>query len=261
MNGYDLSRNFWNWAFDNPEKISTNHAAIFFFAVEHCNRLGGKEKFGFPSQMTMDAIGIKKHQTYIRYFNELVDYGFFKLIQKSKNQYSANIISLIYAVPKKGKALDKAIIKHRAKQTETTGQSKDSIVKPINKQTIKPIYSDEIKDFTHSILKHFPVKPKKIEDWYKISDELIRLDKYNYDSIRLIVETFTADGNFWKANFQSYSKLRKLNKDKIKYIDYFKNYLIAEKNGENKGSDRKNQGATNEEIQTIFNKHFNPKGE
>jgi hypothetical protein len=146
MNGYDLSRNFWNWAFDNPEKISPNHAAIYFFAVEHCNRLGGKEKFGFPSQMTMDAIGIKKHSTYIRYFNDLVEFGFFKLLEKSKNQYSANIISLTNAMPKKGKALDKAFMNHAAKQTESNGQSKRSIDKQLNNRTTKQLNTnfDEI---------------------------------------------------------------------------------------------------------------------
>ena len=134
LNTYELSRNFWNWAFDNPEKIKPNHSAIYFFAIEHCNRLGGKIKFGFPSLMTMEAIGIKKHQTYSRYFNELIEYEFFELIERSKNQYSANIISIIHAKPKKGKALDKAFIKHRAKQTESIGQSKDYIGKQVNKE-------------------------------------------------------------------------------------------------------------------------------
>lgn len=135
MNVYELSRAWFDFCFENPEKISTNHSAIFFFAIEHCNRLGWKDKFGFPTQMTMDAIGIKKHQTYIKYFNELVEWGFFNLIQKSTNQYSANIISIRSGMPKKGKALDKAIITHRAKQTEpigqSTGQSNSSIDKPI----------------------------------------------------------------------------------------------------------------------------------
>jgi hypothetical protein len=134
-NGYQLSRGWFDFCFENPEKISPSHTAIYFFAIEHCNRLGWKNKFGFPTQMTMDALGIKKHQTYIKYFNDLVDWGFFKLIQKSKNQYSANIISLQVALPKNGKALDKAFITHAAKQTEpngqSTGQSKDSIDKPI----------------------------------------------------------------------------------------------------------------------------------
>lgn len=143
INSYDLSRNWFNFCFENPEKITTSHTAIYFFAIEHCNRLGWKEKFGFPTQMAMDAIGIKKHQTYIKYFYDLVDWGFFKLVQRAKNQYSSNIITLVSAVPKKGKALDKAIIKHRAKQTESTGQSigqsKDSILKQetIEQQTNK----------------------------------------------------------------------------------------------------------------------------
>jgi hypothetical protein len=141
MDSFTLSRNWFNFSFENPELINPTHTAILFFAIEHCNRLGGKEKFGFPTQMTMDAIGIKKHHTYIKYFNDLVDWGFIKLIQKSTNQYSANIISLIYAMPEKGKALDKALAKHGAKQShsmgQSNGQSKVSIDKQLNNETIK----------------------------------------------------------------------------------------------------------------------------
>jgi len=127
INGYDLSRRWFDFCFENPEKISPNHSAIYFFAIEHCNRLGWKEKFGFPTQMTMDAIGIKKHQTYIRYLTDLVEWGFIKMVQRSTNQYSANIISLHNAMPKNGKALDKAFIKHAAKQGAGNGQSNSSI--------------------------------------------------------------------------------------------------------------------------------------
>lgn len=132
--GYDLSRHWFDFCFENPDKISPNHSAIFFFAIEHCNRLGWKEKFGFPTQMTMDAIGIKKHQTYIKYFNDLCEWGFFNLVQKSVNQYSANIISLSFGITKNGKALDKAFITHAAKQTQSNGQSNGQSNSSINKQ-------------------------------------------------------------------------------------------------------------------------------
>jgi len=140
MNGYELSRNWFDWSFENPELISPTHTAIYFFAIEHCNRLGWKDKFGFPTQMAMDAIGVRKHQTFTKHFTDLVEWGFIGLVQKSKNQYSANIISLISAKPKNGKALDKALVRHGAKQGQSTGQSKDSIYKqetnePINKET------------------------------------------------------------------------------------------------------------------------------
>lgn len=139
MNSYELSRTWFDFCFENPEKISPNHSAIYFFAIEHCNRLGWKEKFGFPTQMTMDALGIKKHQTYIKYFNELVDWGFFKMIQKSSNQYSSNIISLSIAKPKNGKALDKAFINHTAKQTQTNRQTNRQTNKQSTRQSISSI--------------------------------------------------------------------------------------------------------------------------
>jgi hypothetical protein len=148
MNGYDLSKVWFDFAFDHPEKISPNHAAIYFFAIEHCNRLGWKSKFGFPTQMAMDAIGIKKHSTYIRYFNDLVEWGFFKLIQKSRNQYSANIISLTNAKPKNGKALGKAIAKHGVKHTaKHTAKQKEynKTEEPNNIKTIEPTTTEDQK--------------------------------------------------------------------------------------------------------------------
>lgn len=173
INSYELSRKWFDWCFENPEKISPNHSAIYFFAIEHCNRLGWRNKFGFPTQMVMDAIGIKKHQTYIRYFNDLVEWGFFELVQKSMNQYSSNIISLSSAKPKSGKALDKAIINHEAKQIETIGQSNSSIDKPITNKQItnkKQLFKDSIYFDTHKFKEALP-------DW---SNEKLR---YYYDSL------------------------------------------------------------------------------
>ena len=52
-------------------------------------------------------------------------------------------------MPKNGKALDKAIINHRAKQTETIGQSNSSIDKQVNNITNKPLSDFDLafKDF------------------------------------------------------------------------------------------------------------------
>jgi hypothetical protein len=127
MDIFKLYRDFWDFAFENPEKIKPNHIAIFSFAIEHCNRLGWKEKYGLPSAMVMEATGIKSYNTYISAFNELVDFGFIKLVEKSKNQYSSNIIALSIFNKASNKALDKAFIKHTTKQSESTIQSIDSI--------------------------------------------------------------------------------------------------------------------------------------
>jgi len=131
MNSYELSRGFIDWSFENPEKVKPIHYAIFFFSVEHCNRLGWKEKFGLPSQMVMEAIGVKNWRTYSAGLNDLVEFGFIRLVEKSSNQYSSNIIAIVNFTKADTKALDKASLRHTtkqdAKQQPKQGQSKDSI--------------------------------------------------------------------------------------------------------------------------------------
>jgi hypothetical protein len=134
MTSYDLSRSFFNFTFSNPEKVNPNHVAIFFFAIEHCNRLGWKQNFGLPTGMAKEAIGIRNYKTYIKAFNDLVEWGFIVLIEKSKNQHSANIVALSVSTKALDKALDKAMIKHAAKQVQSTYQSKDTIDKPYNQE-------------------------------------------------------------------------------------------------------------------------------
>ena len=168
MNSYELSRKWFDWCFENPEKINPNHSALYFFCIEHCNRLGWKEKFGLPTTMAKEAIGIRSYNTYINTLNDLVDFGFIKLIEKSKNQFSSNIIALSNFNKALDKALDKALIKHTTKQRESTSESISSIDKQYNKkqgtknndieerklkfaETIKPFLStynrDTLKEF------------------------------------------------------------------------------------------------------------------
>ncbi len=157
MNGYELSRNFVDFGFENPEKIKPNHYAVYFFSIEHCNRLGWKDKFGLPTTMVMEAVGIKSYNTYTKTLAELVEWGFIKMVQKSKNQHSSNIVALSNFDKALVKALDKAFIKHATKQSESTGESKVSIVKQetINNETInKEQYPHENK-FCEDVIKYF----------------------------------------------------------------------------------------------------------
>ena len=145
MNGYELSRNFWNFAFDNPEKVRPYHIAIYFFSIEHCNRLGWKKKFGFPTSMVMEATGIKSYNSYKKYFDDIVDWGFFDVIEYSKNQYSSNIIALSLKEKALDKALDKALIKHGTKQSESTCSiDKQETSKQINKEQAPPSLEEVI---------------------------------------------------------------------------------------------------------------------
>lgn len=142
MTGYELSRQWFDWCFENPEKISTNHSALYFFCIEHCNRLGWKDKFGLPTTMAKEAIGIRSYNTYIKTLNDLISWGFIKLIEKSSNQYSANIIALSKNNKALDKALDKALIKHGTKHISKQRESISSINKQltINKEPLTNIY-------------------------------------------------------------------------------------------------------------------------
>ena len=127
MDVFKLSRQWFDWSFENPELIKPNHTALYFFIIEQCNRLGWKEKFGLPTTMAKEAIGIKSYNTYIETLNDLVVWGFITMIEKSKNQYSSNIVALSNFDKAHNKALDKALIKHASKQSESTGESINSI--------------------------------------------------------------------------------------------------------------------------------------
>lgn len=120
MDVFSLSRNWFEFCFNNPEKIKPGHSAVYFFAIEHCNRLGWKDKFGFPSQMVMEAVGIKNWRTYSAILKELVGFGFIEMIEISKNQYSSNIIAIVKNTKAHTKALDKALQKHSTKQRQST---------------------------------------------------------------------------------------------------------------------------------------------
>jgi hypothetical protein len=178
MNSYELSRNWFDWSFENPEKISPNHSALYFFIIEHCNRLGWKEKFGLPTTMAKESIGIRSYNTYINTLNDLVDFGFIKLIEKSKNQYSSNIIALSNFDKATVKALDKALIKHGTKQRESISSIDKQ--ETINKETIEQ-RKNKFYDSLTIFVSEFP--KEMIRDFYNywsehgINDKKMRFEK------------------------------------------------------------------------------------
>lgn len=265
INGYDLSRSWFNFCFENPDKVKPNHTAIFFFAIEHCNRLGWKIKFGFPTTMVMEATGIKSYNTYIKCFNEIVGFGFFRLIEKSKNQYSSNIIALSKNDKAHNEALDKALINHNTKQIvkqqESTVQSNDSINKQLttnkeqrttNKEqlTIKNTekeFSQEVENCLSECLKYFDdhlhPETKARESWLDTIEKLNRIDNIPFETIIQIV-AWARNDDFWSGVFLSIPKLRTKDKNGLKYIISFNEKM--KKNGTNKGNSSQTGGATDE---------------
>lgn len=205
LTSYELSRDWFDWCFSNPELVTPNHTALYFFCIEHCNRLGWKEKFGLPMEMAKDAIGIKNYRTYSKTFTDLVEWGFLLLIQKSVNQYSANVIALVKNTKAKSKALDNAMIGHGQKQSQKQVHGIVGIDKPItinnkqlnNKQDLIEIFFNDLENSTH--FEKLAIAPGNSKESLKAFIPVFR-DKANleYPSFIKFVEHFKNAFNIYK---------------------------------------------------------------
>jgi hypothetical protein len=142
--GYHYHKIWFDFAFENNDLVSPSHTAMYLWFVELNNRLKWIDKFASPASQTMSCTGIKSYNTYKKIFNELVEFGFIKVITESKNQYTACIIAISKFDKAHNKALDKAIgdlpNQNLTTQLQSTIQSIDSIIKedkPI--ETVKHI--------------------------------------------------------------------------------------------------------------------------
>lgn len=253
MTGYELSRNWFDWCFENTGKVKPTHTALYFFAIEHCNRLGWKARFGLPTQMAMDAIGIKNWRTYSRAFEDLVDWGFFKVYERSKNQYSATVIGIVKNTKANTKAYTKAAQKHIQKQVQKQSSSIAVIDKPIN---LKPNNNINVGDlverregnYKRSLLSEIEISDAFNSQYFEIAISFQKLFRRNLeeagasvaivekakgtwiDDVRLMIEkdgytledlrdvyVFLQKDSFWKQNILSTSKLREqIGKIKLK---------------------------------------------
>ena len=135
MKGYDLTRNWYNYKFEHPDKVRAIHSDMYFYIIDLWNRLGQKEKFGLPTSVTMENLGISSYNTYKKTLDGIVKFGFIKIIQESKNQYQAKVIALSKIDKASSKALDKA---HNKATDEAPYKALDSIDKQLTTNITLP---------------------------------------------------------------------------------------------------------------------------
>lgn len=228
ISGYSLSRNWFDFCFENPEKINPSHTAVYFFAIEHCNRLGWKKKFGFPTTMVMEAVGIKSYNTFKKVLFDLVNFGFIRMIEKSKNQYSANIIALSNFDKATNKALDKALTKHLTKQSESTIQSivsidKQETSKQLNKRTIEQ-RKTEFKNSLHPFLEIY--SKDLLNEFYSYwtehgeKDKKMRFEKQTSFSIERRLATWKKNEAKFGSNQNQKIEIGNLDESRFKNIGF-----------------------------------------
>lgn len=219
MNVFELSRNWFDYSFNNPDKIKPIHTAIYFFIIERSNRMGWKEKFGLPTDMAMEALGVKSYNTYSKALADIVQFGFVEMIEKSKNQYTANIIALSKfdkAHDKADtKALDKALLKHDSKQEKSTVQSIDSIDIHNNLTTNKHKYINtkkEEKEISKSKKTRIESVLNLDKDRKEVFDEWL---EYRNEIKKAIKNEKTLEALSKKFNKYSISKCKKVIENSI----------------------------------------------
>jgi hypothetical protein len=122
-NGYSYSRAWFDYAFEHPEQVTASHGILYLWLVEINNRLGWVDIFQITASECMQGMGCKSYNTYKKCFDQLVEWGFVKVVKKAVNQHQCNIIALSKFDKASNKALDKALMKHLTKQSESTVQS------------------------------------------------------------------------------------------------------------------------------------------
>jgi len=123
MTGYELTQKWYEFKIENPKRVRPIHSDMFFYLVYLWNKLGKKQEFGLPTDLTMEALGIGSYNTYKGTFDDLVEFGAVKLIKDSKNQHHAKIIALSFI----DKAIDEANDKAGDKPNDEANDN------PINK--------------------------------------------------------------------------------------------------------------------------------
>lgn len=165
MNGYTLTKSWYNHKFNNRGKVRAIHSDMYFYILDLWNRLGNKKEFGLPTSATMEMLEIGSYNTYKKTLSDLVSFGFIKVVSESKNQH----VSKIVAISKIDKATDEALDKALDRATdEATDKALDSIDKLRNLE-IKKLRNERF-CFFWDLYGNKKSKPKAEKAWSKLTD-------------------------------------------------------------------------------------------
>lgn len=200
--GYEFSRQWFDFCFENPSKTNTNHTALYMWLIELNNRLGWVKEFSAPSQYCMDAIGIKSYKTYRKTFKELETFGFIKVIQESKNQHTACIVALVKITEAPTNALTNAVLRHLPKHLPTHS---------LHNKTIKPLNNKQETEF-FDLRSLDEVKIGLKEQQYQDKEAIMKTYKMSEDEYNQAVDMFCLDEKNTQDDFS-------------KVVSHFKNYV------------------------------------
>ena len=198
------------------QNLTANAKLLYGEITALCNEKGycfARNKY-FADLYGVSNVSISK------WINQLKDYGYIK-------------IKMIYKEDSKQiETREMYITNFNEVLKESSGgikeKFKDNIYNNINNNTLEykeKKYSDMVLKSFKPICELFPIQtqPKtqaEKNSWLDCIDKLERLDGYSPRKVYYIVQKVRSD-DFWKNNFLTILKLRKKNKDGLKYINLF----------------------------------------
>jgi len=229
MNGYNLIRAWYDFKFDNPDKVRHLHSDFYCYLVDQWNRLGQKEKFGLPTKMTMEVLGIGSYNTYKKSLDDLIDFGFVLLVQDSKNQHHSKVVALSKIDKATDKPLDKATIKA---SNEAIDKPTDTIDKPLNKGTknketkkqYDPLAIEVLAEFNRITGREFknsknslqPIQARLREGFTKEQAVLVIESKFKEWGTDLKMQQYVRPETIFNGKFDSYLQAANALKPKVK---------------------------------------------
>jgi hypothetical protein len=94
--GYDLSRAWFDFIYEESEDVKPHHTSLYFFIIERANKSGWKELIDMPTDYSMEGSRIGNFTTYKNCLLDLEKWGFIQWEIKSRNQYSCNKIKICF---------------------------------------------------------------------------------------------------------------------------------------------------------------------
>ena len=122
---FSYAAQYYKWSYEQPTLATPAMAAVYYYALYTWNSYGHPQQFRLSTQSAMASAGINSWRTYDKALHSLIDNGFIKVIQKSKNQHSASSVSLCLKNVSKCKALSKALAKENDNYQDN-GSSEDA---------------------------------------------------------------------------------------------------------------------------------------
>lgn len=93
LNGYNLSRWWFDWIGETENVVTLSHTALFHYIIHTWNTCGQKKSFGLPTDYSCNKLNVNA-KTYAKLIKDLAEWGVINILQESKNQYSSKVICL-----------------------------------------------------------------------------------------------------------------------------------------------------------------------